>query len=63
MNGEARLIELFRGMDNRGREHLLLIAEAEYKHARGGLQLPRGGVLETSAGNLPTERRKRENEG
>ena len=58
MNGEERLLELFRAMDNRGRRHLLLIAEAEAKYAREGPYLPRGAILTAEAGNLSAEEEK-----
>ncbi len=58
MNGEERLLELFRAMDNRGRHHLLVIAEAEAKYAREGPYLPRGAILTASAGILSTKEEK-----
>ena len=58
MNGEERLLELFRAMDNRGRHHLLVIAEAEAKYAREGPYLPRGAILTAEAGNLSVEEGK-----
>lgn len=52
MSGEEHLIELYRSLDNRGREHLLAIAEAEHRYAVQGLQKARGAVLNASAYNL-----------
>lgn len=58
MNGEERLLELFRATDDRGRHHLLVIAEAEAKYGREGPYLPRGAILTASAGILSAEEEK-----
>ena len=63
MNGEKRLIEIFRALDNRGKEYMLLIAEAELKHIAEGPQKAHSAILNTSAHNLPLEEEKRQNEG
>lgn len=53
-----RQIDLVRATDNRGRSHILVIAEAEAKYAREGPYLPRGAILTASAGILSAEEGK-----
>lgn len=61
---EKRLLELFRACDNRGRQHLLVIAEAEAKHAAEGPCAAYNKTLRGKAYNLPEEEEeKAENEG
>lgn len=60
---EKKLLELFRACDNRGRRLLLVIAEAEAKHAARGLCAAYNKTLRGNAYNLPEEEEKAENEG
>lgn len=60
---EVRLLSLFRSTDNRGKEHILVIAEAEAKHAAEGLQKARKSILNASTHNLPIEGQNDEIEG
>lgn len=60
---EERLLSLFRSADNRGKEFILVIAEAEAKHAAEGLYTPHSDVLEAQAGNLPLKGERGKNEG
>jgi len=60
---ELRLLSLFRSLDTRGKEHLLVIAEAEAKHAAEGLQKARNSILNASTHNLPIEGQNDEIEG
>lgn len=50
---EKKLLALFRSLDNRGRSHVLVIAEAESRYAPEAAYLARRGVLDASAYNLP----------
>lgn len=58
MNGEERLLEIFRALDNRGKAHVLAIAEGELKYAPEAAYFARSGVLNASAGILSTEEGK-----
>ena len=55
---EKKLLTLFRACDNRGKSILLLIAEAEAKHAQEGPHLPRGAILTDETHNLPMKEAK-----
>ena len=55
MNGEDRLLEIFRALDNRGRSHVLAIAEAELNYASERPCTPRSGVLTESMDNSEGE--------
>lgn len=55
---EKRLLELFRACDNRGRRHLLVIAEAEAKHGAEGPYSAYNKVLDGEAHNLPLKEGK-----
>ena len=58
MNGEERLLEIFRALDNRGKRTVLAIAEAELKHASQAAYTARGGLLDVSSGNCADEGEK-----
>ncbi len=60
---EARLLSLFRSTDNRGREHILVIAEAEAKYAAEGLQEADRATLESQTHNLPMKHENDQIEG
>lgn len=60
---EARLLSLFRSTDNRGKEHILVIAEAEAKHAAEGLQKARKSILNASTHNFTIAGQNDEIEG
>ena len=60
MNGEERLLEVFRALDNRERRTVLAIAEAELKYAPVAAYTARGGVLDVSSGNCALGGEKRE---
>lgn len=57
---EEKLLSLFRSTDNRGRNHILVIAEAEAKHAAEGLQKAQESIINASTHNLPIERQNDE---
>ena len=63
MSGEEHLIELYRSLDNRGREHLLAIAEAEHRYAVQGLQKARRATLEVQTHNSIIARQNDEIKG
>lgn len=60
---ETRLLELFRACDNRGRSHLLVIAEAEAKHAAEGPCAAYNKTLAGEAYDFTPKEEKDENEG
>lgn len=62
MNGEE-LLAIYEQLDERGKRHLEVIAVAELKHTREGLQKARNSILNASTGNLPIKARKTANKG
>lgn len=60
---ETRLLELFRACDNRGRLHLLVIAEAEAKHSAEGPCAAYNKTLARPALNCAPKEGEGENEG
>ena len=56
---EKKLLELFRACDNRGRRLLLVMAEAEAKHAAGGPCAAYNKTLEAWSHNLALQEEKR----
>ena len=60
---EARLLSLFRSTDNRGKEYILVIAEAEAKYAAEGLQKARKSILNASTHNFTIAGQNDEIEG
>lgn len=60
---EERLLSLFRSTDNRGIGHILVIAEAEAKHAAEGLQKARRAILNTATHNFTIAEQNDEIEG
>lgn len=55
---EKKLLTLFRACDNRGKSFLLVIAEAEAKHAQECPHLPRCAILTDATHNSPTKEAK-----
>lgn len=60
---EKRLLELFRACDNRWRQHLLVIAEAEAKHAARCLCAAYNKTLAGEAYDFTSKEEKGGNEG
>lgn len=56
---EVRILELFRSCDDRGKRLLLVIAEAEAKHAHEGLYSAYNKTLAAPAHNFTIEEGKR----
>ena len=56
---EVRILELFRSCDDRGKRLLLVIAEAEAKHAQEGPYSGYNKTLSAPAHNFTTEEGKR----
>ena len=56
---EVRILELFRSCDDRGKRFLLVIAEAEAKHAQEGPYSPYYKALTPSGHNFTIEEGKR----
>lgn len=60
---EERLLSLFRSTDNRGRSHILVIAEAEAKHAARCLCASYNKTLAGEAYDFTSKEEKGGNEG
>ncbi len=62
MNGED-IKRIFEQLDERGKRYIEVVAVAELKHTREGLQKARNSILNDSAHDYALEKGKRQNEG